>query len=615
MFRFDADISDCMILQRDTEDPITGTAEPCSRVEICLFDGDKPAAAVCADSDRNGRFCAMLPSMKGGKTVYRLEGSCCGEKITVCDVLFGDVFHITGQSNMELPVYRIYDPLDPSKPFSGAQRTPNEPYIREFRVPISCCFDPVTECDHWTEGSWIRADSEKAAFMSAVGYFFAEALYREFGIPVGLVNTSAGGSPIEARFSYQELRELGGYDSFLDRVTSPNWMELTEREDKIRTDEHNAMLDRLDKIGQRILSGDFPAAERTDMPYRISGFSGRVWLRKQLQLPDGTDISDVMLMLGTLTDADRTYVNGIKVGETGYMYPPRYYSVPSSVLKNGQITIAVCLDIFGSQGGFTEGKPICLKCGNTVIDLSKDWYAAKAVSTDRLVPAEFFQGLPLSLYGITTAPAYHRNYKALIVYQGESNGTNADRYRELFTHFIERYRERCGSMIPVIWAQLPEFGAISDDSWAVLRQAQLECTELPETAMAVTLGLGENNDLHPINKWEVGRRLALCAKTLLYKKSDSKPVRCTAARFIGGKAVLTFSRDIELHRSEGFEAVYPDRLCHADAVQTAPRRIELTLERGCPLKVRYNRCSAPKADIVLDNDGLPVSPFEINVTQ
>lgn len=515
MLYLDADISNGMILQRDVPDPVTGGAEPRSEIRVRLLaDGSEicSARAVC---DEEGRFRALLPAVPGGLDSYTLEVSAGDETLTVSDVLFGDVFHITGQSNMELPISRIYDPLDSSKPFSGDVRTPDCPYIREFRVPIVCCFDPETENDRWDGGEWTASSSPRAADMSAVGYFFARKLFDRFGIPVGLVNTSAGGAPIEGFLPASELRAMGGYDEYLDRVTAPGWMHNTERSDAKRCGAYYAMLDREDVLASRVLSGDCPDGKNVDLPWKITGFSGRVWLWTEISLPDDAPAGDAMLILGTLTDSDRAYINGVQVGETGYMYPPRYYPVEEGILHPGTNRIAVRLDIFGNKGGFTPGKRWCLKLSDgSLTDLSRGWHYAVSVTADSLVPPAFFQGMPLAVYGITFAPAYRRNFKALVVYQGESNAGEAYRYRKLFTRFVTYYRERCGCDIPVIFTQLPEYGKVED--WDAIRQAQQECLSLPGTAMAVTLGLGELNDLHPINKAGVGERLAECAFKLIY---------------------------------------------------------------------------------------------------
>ena len=608
ILKTDADIAQGMILQRDTENPLTGTTEPGAEVKVRLLKNGAEVLTASAAADDKGRFCVMLPPVSGGLEAYEIEFT--GTGVTLKDVLFGDVFNITGQSNMELPLCRIYDPFDPGKPFSGEVRTPDCPYIREFRTEIVCCFDPDTEFDHWDSGSWFSADSPQAAGMSAAGYFFAKELFDRYGIPIGLVNTSAGGAPIEGFMSAGMLRKLGGYDEFLDTVTVPGWMQKTNDEAAERCEKYYAALEAGDSIGSRVIAGDCPEGESFDLPWRIENFCGRLWLWTEFDVPEGYDTDNAMLLLGTLTDSDKAYINGTSVGETGYMYPPRYYSIGSGILRTGRNRLAVKLDVFGGQGGFTPGKRWCVKCGSRFIDLTKNWHYAKSYTCGKLDPPPFFQGMFLAM-NADTAPVYRKKFKGLVIYQGESNCGNPGRYRELLEEYIKMVRRRFGYEIPVIITQLPEFG-MNDDSWAVLRQAQLDCTELPQTAMAVTLGLGEDNDLHPINKWEVGRRLGICAERLIYEKKNYKPVRCTSAEYEDGKLILRFSEPVKLS-GEGakFETV-----CAGEIHTAHPSEHEGGLILPCPDKpqqVRYAWSSSPEMPVLFDSEGLPVSPFITDV--
>ncbi|MBR4554027.1 MAG: sialate O-acetylesterase [Ruminococcus sp.] len=613
MLHTDADIASGMVLQRDTENSLTGCTEPGAEVCAKLTGNGKETVSVSTSADSRGRFSISLPPVPGSTEAYEIEISSGDEQLTLTDVLFGDVFHITGQSNMELPIHRIYDPFDSSKPFSGKKRLPDCPYIREFRAPILCCFGAGTEYDHWEQGKWFASNDPQAADMSAVGYFFASELFDRFGIPIGLVNTSAGGAPIEAFLPAEELEALGGYEDFLSKVTVPGWMEDTAREDEKRCGEYYTELDRKDTLADRILAGDLPEGERCDLPFRKTDFSGRLWLWKEFDLPDDFDTDGAMLILGTLTDSDRAYINGIQTGETGYMYPPRYYPIEKGVLRCGRNLLAVRLDIYGGQGGFTEGKRWCIKSGDRIIDLSGDWRCAEAARADSLVQGTFFQGLPLSLYAVSV-PAYRKKFRGLVIYQGESNCHNAHRYKKLFTRFISFYRERYGCELPVIFTQLPEFAFMNDDSWAVLRQVQLECTGLPGTAMAVTIGTGEWNDLHPINKWDVGRRLAFCAGKLIYGQTDAAPVRCISAVYKDGIITLTFSEGVTLtgECEDYFEAVFPHGT-EAVKAESCEGGIVLRLPAGKPEAIRYAWRTSPDKPRLFDKEGLPVSPFRITV--
>ena len=602
-FVLDPIVSNGMVLQRDTENTLWGSAPAGSAVTLTMN-----GSVIEASADESGRFAVVLPPQPASEAPCELVFTCGGEILTVEDVLFGDVFHITGQSNMELPISRTYDP------FSDIFRKPDHPLIREFRAPIENCFDPELELTAFDGGHWIRSDSGEAMSMSAAGYFFARTLIDEIKVPIGLVNTSAGGAPIEGRLPCSILREYGDYDKFLDEATAPGYIERTSAEDMARDSAHWRELEEKDKLGSRILAGESPEGEKVSFPYAISDFAGRLWFYRELTVPEGFDTDNAMLLLGTMTDRDVAYVNGTRVGETGYMYPPRFYNIPAGVLKAGVNRIAFLLDIHGGRGGVTVGKRWCVKSGKDILDLTDGWTVCKAVKVEPVKPGTFFQGLPLAMYGRSFAPAYGLKFKAMLIYQGESNCGNADKYEELYTRFVTYYRQRCGYDIPVIATQLPEFGFDGYGGWARLRDAQLRCCRIPGTAMAVTIGVGEWNDLHPLNKWDVGYRLALCTKALVYDKKGYEPVSCVSAECSEGKAKLRFSEPVTLKEggSGYFEAVFEDGVKPVQA-EASEGGIILTLPEGKPTELRYAFFDDPNEPVLFDGKGLPVSPFRFKL--
>ena len=251
MFTLDPVYSDGMVLQRDVENMIRGRADAGAEVTLTACGGSYSAAA-----DEKGRFEIALPAQPACQEPCEFTLSCGGEARIIRDMLFGDVFHITGQSNMELPIRRTYDP------FSDVFRKPDCPMIREFRAPVDNCFDPELELDSFTGGCWTRSDSEAALDMSAAGYFFAKTLYDDIKIPIGLVNTSAGGAPIEGRLPCRILREYGDYDEFLDKANQPDYIEKTMAEDMAREGAYFADIEQRDKLGAKILAGEAPGGER-----------------------------------------------------------------------------------------------------------------------------------------------------------------------------------------------------------------------------------------------------------------------------------------------------------------------------------------------------------------
>lgn len=613
MLKTDDIFSDGLILQQQTDNPVMGCANAGEKVGVALkkcgetiFSGE----AVCTD---DGRWRVEIPPQEAGKTPYELLVTSGSEAILIGNVLFGDVFHIAGQSNMELPMYRTYDP------FSDELERPDNPYIREFRVPVMPCFDKDTEEKVFEGGSWVSSNEDYTLDMSAAGYYFAKTLFEKLDIPIGLVNTSVGGAPIEGMLPYRITKDHPQCRDFLKTATEPGYLESITAESEKNDNDWLDEVSQRDKIGELILKGEEPENKRTVViPTDINdiegfdGFSGRLWFWKTFTIDDDTDIDNAMLILGTLTDADAAYINGVYVGTTDYMYPPRYYRIGHGVLKRGENRVALWLNVKNANGGFTVGKRYCVKCADKVIDLAGEWSFAEAVRMPKQKPVTYLPGLPLCIYGRTFAPAFSHKYKGMVMYQGESNAGHPETYRELFTTFVDFYRQKLGWEIPIITTQLCNFSFVEDDGWCALRQAQLECTELDSTAMAVTIDIGEYNDLHPINKAEVGRRLALCAEKLIYEKTDAKPARCVKAEQSGRDIALTFSEEVRLEAEDAkyFEVSFDgESFVRASAKRSDEKIIVSAPEDGTVQAVRYLWVNSPDAPELFTSDGLPVSPF------
>lgn len=609
--------SDGMIIQRDTENTVSGRADAGCTVTVRLL---KDGLTVFSGETQCGEDCrwsVVLPPVKGSTEPYELIISAGKEKITVRDVCFGELFHISGQSNMELPMSRTRDP------FGEEHIWADNPFIREFRVPVSCRFSKDATSEDFKAWEWKKAAGADTADISAAGCYFAADIFERLKVPVGLLNTSAGGAAIESFMPYEMIRKYKIHDEFLETATRENYMENTAAADMQREARWNEALG----------TEDFGLATSEDMkcctvPCQVKeldgleNFSGRLFFFKETNVPDDFDTENAELILGTITDSDTAYINGVKVGETGYMYPPRYYKIPSGVLKKGKNIIAVRVEMKGGCGGFTKGKRYCIKSGSRIIHLSGEWKYAVAAKAEPLVPSTFFQGLPLALYSDMMAPAFNVKCRALVWYQGETNCGRAYLYKQMFADFIKLYRSSCGYDIPVIFTQLCGFegmcGKDESQSWAGFRQAQLECLETEGTAMAVTVDIGEYNDLHPKNKRDVGKRLAARAGELIY---GDRPTfaRCTDiwAREAenGTEITLKFDNDVYLRndRTGAFDIVFEDGIfgCTADGEQKCGRTLRLVCpHKGKLLSVRYAFQNDPREIDLYELTMLPASPFE-----
>lgn len=606
MFSVMRTIGDHAVLQSGVDNRIFGKAE--QRVTLTVSDG--ASSAVYSAEPADGRWEITLPPYKASFKPYTFTFVSGKESISCGDILFGDLFHISGQSNMELPLSRTVAPIDPHMPKENS-------FIREYRMTVTNCFDADAEYDDFLDGRWTVAEGEEMMHMSAAGHYFAQELFGKYDIPIGLVNTAAGGAPVESRMPCAMLRSFGGYDDFLDKCTKPGYMEDTAKEDAENFSKWIDGLVKKDTISDGIFK-DTDGFSECSIPFdfsdipELSGMSGWVWFVRHFEIPEGMSLDDAVLILGTMVDSDVVYVNGEKVGETGYLYPPRIYRIPAGVLHTGDNTVHIRLEVHGGEGRFTPGKRYCLKLGDDIIDLSGKWGYKVAATADPLTPGVFFQGLPLSMYAAMTAPAFNIRFKGLIWYQAESNG-NYDRYTMLFREFVEMYRRRSGYDIPVVFAQLPNFADITPGLWPNIREAQRKCLDIPGTAMSVTIDAGESHDLHPLNKWDVGKRLAYAAERLIYG-DDTAPVGAepiSAEHTDGGVLVRFNVSGIEI-RSDApcFTVTDGERSTDASAQITADG-VLLRYDGITPVKVRYLWENDPTA--VLYYKELPVTPFEMDI--
>lgn len=610
-------ISDGAILQYGEENTIFGYADVSARITLDILSGGKEIMSLSAVTDANSKWSVTLPAFAAGFNSYTLAFACGDETITIENVLFGEVYHISGQSNMELPIVRTYDPFKPFK-FDESE------FIREFRVPVECCFDHSDDDEDFRGGVWLTAKGDQLNDMSGVGYWFAHELADRLNMPIGMLNTSAGGSAVEGRMSEKMLRSIGGYDELLDEYAKGGYMEKITDADINREKLWYEEISKLDNISDKVFDDNFKFEDKCTIPFyfrdneKLNGFCGRIWFKRTFNIPENVELKDAELILGAIIDLDKTYINGTEVGVTWYLYPPRIYPFDAKILRHGLNTVHVCVEVKSGLGGFVEGKNYCLKLGDSVIDLSGEWEYS-AIKAPYFQPALFLPSTPMALYSTLTAPAFNINVRGILWYQGETNAGNADGYPELFKIMVDMYRTRCGKELPVIFAQLPNFGEPTSAevgySWAQFRLAQEKCLEIPGTAMAVTIDCGESNDLHPIDKKTVGERLAWCALELVYGEKVKDYSKCASAEYKNGAVSLSFSGpEIELKNDppKYFEAVYGDSIVKLGAKKTAPDTLMLPCD-SAPDYIRYAYTNDPAEPDIFNTDGLPALPFIIAV--
>ena len=588
-------ISDSMVLQRDVDLNIWGWSDPGTWITV-RFNGGYYETKTGED----GRWTVTLPPQKAGGP-YIMEVN----EITIRDVLVGDVWLCSGQSNQETPIHRLVEL------FPEINRSDNN-MIRHYKVPTQDSKEALQE-EIAGNAVWHSGDASEVMNWTALAYFYAQEAYSRTGVPQGMLVSSLGGSAIESWVSQEYLKDFPAL--ILDREA----LEGLEA----------AMADKGEGVWE---SPDFDDSDwkTMEMPgtWRENGLNvrGTVWMRKDFEIPESMDGRHAKLSMGTLMHNDRVYVNGVFVGSTGYEYPPRRYHIPAGVLRKGKNTIVVRLNAPGGNGEFIKDKPYKIIGDAAEIDLTGTW--KYNVGTDMSEAAAFADRLKnrknvgSGLYNGMIYPIRNYKVRAAIWYQGESNAGRAHEYGALMTSLITGWRELWGMPdMPFLLVQLPNYMQTheqpTDSGWARIREAQLQAFKtIPNTALAVTYDVGEWNDIHPLNKKAVAQRLFLGARKAVYgeKVTASGPVY-KDMKVDGDKIIITFTETGRGLMAKGGELKHfaiagADRkFVWADAIIKGNKVIVSSKEVPDPVAVRYAWADNPDGANLCNKDGLLASPF------
>lgn len=616
-------ISDGMVLQRDKELTIWGWASPDERISV-----EFAGYGFQTVTDITGRWEFKMPPMPhGGPYEMRLKGQ---NELAIKDILIGDVWLCSGQSNMELPMRRV------SWVYPDVIASSENSMIRHFYVPRQYAFDGPQ--DDFNGGNWVTADPVSVLDFSATAYFFALNLFERFGVPIGLINSAYGGSPVEAWISEEGIRQFPKYASDYRKHQEPGYIQSVQEADQDRINAWYKRLTTADR-GYNDPSGkwnkpgfDDSGWETMSVPgYWAEGKTGFVngvfWFRKEVQLSSQATNSPSTIILGCIVDSDSVFINGQFVGTTGYQYPPRRYTVPAGVLKEGtnQITVRVVNE--SGRGGFVKDKSYELIVGDEVIDLTGDWKFRMGAKMEPLPGRTFFNNVPVGLYNAMINPLLKYTFKGAIWYQGESNAGRPADYEELFISLIRDWRahKRQGDF-PFLFVQLPNFmqpkAEPSESNWALIREAQANALKLPGTGMAVAIDIGEWNDIHPLNKKDVGHRLAMAARKVAYGEKNiifSGPVYKSMKRK-GNHIEVTFSHVGKGLRMKGegkpkqFAIAGSDgKFVWADARVRKKKVLVSSPAVSVPVSVRYAWSDNPEGANLVNSAGLPAAPFRTDI--
>jgi len=620
--------TDGMVLQRESTAPIWGWAPPRERIAVHGSWGRVQVGKVTGD---DGRWRIDLPTPEaGGPYTVTIEAIDRSESVVLEDVMIGEVWLCSGQSNMEMPLANIRPGYTGVDDWESEVEGANWPEIRLLTVPNTVSLHPVSDL----EMSWSACTPETARVFSATGYFFARELHRELGVPVGVISADWGGTRIEAWMSPEALRAFDAYADGLDhleRLSDPN-----RRLDIIR-EAAEGWWDRLDAkapggASWKTGGGEASAWRAVELPSTLSGdlesFDGIVYLRRTIDLDEEWDGRAATLSLGPIDDMDDTWVNGVHVGsvhESGRWNEARRYEIPRGVLVEGENTIAIRVyDTSGPGGVFGEPEQLAIESGGRAVALAGEWSLAKGPGANELparVPTQVGPNTLTALYhGMIEAVAPY-GIRGATWYQGESNRGNASMYDELMRAMIGDWRDRWGrGDFPFYYVQIAPFDYGGETGQTpALREARRRAMDVPNTGMVVTTDVGDLRDIHPTNKQEVGRRLALWALSETYGTdvTPSGPL-VTGARAEADEVRVSFRHAQGLEPGpddlEGFEIAGEDgAFVEAEARIDGDEVVVSSPRVRTPTAVRYGWSSTPEASL-FNGAGLPASPFSIEVS-
>ena len=613
-------ITDGMVLQRGGRTRIWGRCRENDSVIVALKDEKgRPVAQGSGKADAAGTWEVFLALPFAGTGYCLTVETAGGQRRQIADVAVGEVWLCSGQSNMELPMQRVKDRFPEEEALCGDEQ------LRIFKINEHYEFGGPLE-DHLS-GEWKKSGTETLWDFSALTYFYGKFLRQALKVPVGLINASLGGSPIEAWMG-KELFE--GEEDVLARIgryASEDFIAEKQRREEAASAAWYARLNSLD-MGQREgwFFGDQTQEgwDTMELPGMfadrgLEGFIGVIWLRKRFAVPDTMVHQAARLWLGTLVDSDETYVNGVLVGSTGYQYPPRKYDIPEGLLHAGENTVVIRLTCNDGRGRMTPDKPYRVFTREDCAELSGEWeYRIGARIQEPAPGVDFVSWKPTGLYNGMLAPCRKFTVKGFVWYQGESHD---NMYEKRLKQMIFSWREQWGlGNLPFLIAQLPGFSIdlAEDGSWPAIREIQRRAGMLPAVATTVNLDLGEWNDLHPLDKKGVAYRLSLAARAVAYKEKVTwQGPTVSGCRTEKGKIILTFSNAEGGLMTQNGEQPGEFEVAGADGKYDAAEAViegkNVILDSGKipnPVSVRYAWKNCPDRGLLYNREGLLASPFQ-----
>ena len=615
-----------MVLQRNKVIPIWGKAD--AGEQVCVQFNKK---SYTTTADANGQWRVDLPKMKAGGP-YELTVN----SLQLTDILIGDVWLLSGQSNIDVTIERVYPQ------YVNEIDTYENPQIRMFRVQNETATHGVKDDIRPTAINWKPVNKQNAWLFSAVGYFLGKRMFEKNKVPQGIIVNSWGGTPIEAWISKDSLER--DYPMLVKRVAffqNDNYVRAQMQANGEAGRRWNELLNEADDVQHYPLpdyqDADWQTINQNDWSWRGTG---SIWLRQHINIDKAHAGKPARLLLGTLYDQDVTYLNGKQIGSTGYQYPPRRYDIPEGLLQEGDNVITIRFINKNGAVHFIPEKPYMLCFGEDrfsqnplpkdVIPLGNTWKFHLGAEMPPCPGGDVsLQNIPTTLYNAVLYPLAPYAISGIVWYQGESNTGNPAPYADYLKKLMGCWRDRWqDQQMPFCIVQLANYdgrqqtgfprpityqATPANSNWAQLREAQRTAAKAdPYAELAVINDLGETVDIHPLRKKEVAERVGLCFDRLVFNNNKVKlSPEVVSAEVKDGKVILTLDQPIlsgELHE---FELAGPDgKFMNADATAIS-NQIEVRAVANSPLKVRYAWKDDPKEANVRSLSGLPMSSFEL----
>tara|TARA_R110002096_G_scaffold58856_5_gene147924 strand:+ start:5840 stop:7750 length:1911 start_codon:yes stop_codon:yes gene_type:complete len=602
--------ADNMIIQRNQPIKVWGKVNEGAKVKIQF--NNKQYETISTDSS----WFMELPEMKAGGP-YEMSIMSGANHIQIKNILIGDVWVCSGQSNME---WMVKEALDAENELTQATDT----QIRQFKIPHSGSEEPSDELEN---GNWTVNHPDSTGNFTAVGYYFAKELRKEIDVPIGLINTSWGGSRIESWINPELLLEENRSKEEQIAIDSANVRFVNNLQNVKKsfpqvTSKDGGVLD------GEILWADFELDD-TDWgtiavpsiweDAGFPGLDGIGWYRMEFELTEEEAAETIELGLGEIDDCDRSFVNGVEIGGYCDWESPRVYKVNQEILKAGENNITIRVEDGGGGGGIAgEQSMLYVKTKNNTMSLAGNWKFRVGATVNMS-----FAGM----YNKMVHPLTKFPIKGVLWYQGESNTNTideAEEYEYLFSELINNWRFQWNQgEFPFLFVQLPNFYPTPLlDNWAVLRNSQSKVLELSNVGQAVTIDIGEANNIHPKNKKDFGYRLSLAALKIAYDKDIvfSGPIY-KSHTIQGNKIIIDYnhigsglmSRSSEDNLLKEFEVAGVDNVFVAAKSLIRGDNIIVWDEKiKNPKHVRYAWSDNPEKANLYNKEGLPASPFRTN---